>query len=91
MCTGKPIGDTILYFGCRNKNEDFIYEEELNQFKQEGVLTKLYAAFSRDQAQKVYVQNLLAENGQEVWKILEDGGHLYVCGFVQICFHCFYM
>jgi len=66
--TGKPVGETILYFGCRHRNE--------------GLLTKLYVAFSRDQANKVYVQHLLEQNGEEVWKILEKGGHIYVCGSV---------
>jgi len=80
--TGKPVGETILYFGCRHRNEDYIYEKELAKYKDEGLLTKLYVAFSRDQAQKVYVQHLLEQNGEEVWKILDKGGHIYVCGSV---------
>jgi len=80
--TGKPVGETILYFGCRHSNEDYIYEEELAKYKDEGLLTKLYVAFSRDQAEKVYVQHLLEQNGEEVWKILDKGGHIYVCGSV---------
>ena len=80
-CTsGKPIGDTVLYFGCRRQDEDFIYEDELNKYAEEGVLSKLYVAFSRDQAQKVYVQNLMAEHGEEIWNILDQKGHVYVCG-----------
>lgn len=77
---GKPIGETVLYFGCRRQDEDYIYEDELKKFKDDGALTKLYVAFSRDQAQKVYVQHLLSENGEEIWNILDQGGHLYVCG-----------
>ena len=77
---GKPVGDTILYFGCRHKNEDFLYEDELNDYLQNGTLTKLYTAFSRDQADKIYVQHLLKNNQYEVWKLLEAGGHIYVCG-----------
>ena len=84
MNTGKPVGETILYFGCRHSNEDYIYEEELALYKDEGLLTKLYVAFSRDQAQKVYVQHLLEQNGEEVWKILDKGGHIYVCGSVRV-------
>lgn len=76
---GKPVGDTILYFGCRHKNEDYIYEEELAKYVDEGLL-KLHVAFSRDQAHKVYVQHLLEQNGEEVWNILDKGGHIYVCG-----------
>lgn len=78
---GKQVGETILYFGCRKKSEDFLYEEELINYKNDGTLTKLYLAFSRDQPQKVYVTHLLRENKAEVWNILgEKNGHLYVCG-----------
>lgn len=77
---GKVIGDTILYFGCRKKAEDFIYEEELNECVQQGVLT-MHVAFSRDQAHKVYVTHLLEKNMDEIWKVIgENNGHLYVCG-----------
>ena len=78
--SGKLVGDMILYFGCRHKDEDFIYEDELKTLQEEGVLTKLYTAFSRDQPEKVYVQNLLEKNGPEVWNVIDKGGHLYVCG-----------
>lgn len=50
---GKEVGETELYFGCRHKNEDFLYQEELEEFEKTGVLTALNVAFSRDQAQKV--------------------------------------
>ena len=74
------MGDTILYYGCRRKAEDFIYEDELQEFTQNGTLTKLYTAFSRDQAQKVYVQHLLEKNKDETWNVLENNGHFYICG-----------
>lgn len=77
---GKPMGDTILYFGCRHKAEDFIYEDELAEYCSGGSLTKLYTAFSRDQPQKVYVQHLLKQNMEETWKVLENNGHFYICG-----------
>lgn len=77
---GKPVGDAVLYFGCRHKSEDFIYEEELQKFKDEGTLTKLYVAFSRDQKQKIYVQNLMTDNSEEIWNLLDQGAHIYVCG-----------
>ena len=77
---GKPVGETILYSGCRHKKEDFIYEEELTKYLEEGTLSKLHMAFSRDQPQKIYVQHLMAENEQEIHQILETGGHIYVCG-----------
>merc|ERR1719447_1830949 len=51
---GKPVGPTVLYFGCRNKEQDYIYREELEAWEQDGLLT-LHTAFSRDQAEKRYV------------------------------------
>ncbi|XP_014294444.1 NADPH--cytochrome P450 reductase isoform X1 [Halyomorpha halys] len=77
---GKPVGETILYFGCRKKSEDFIYEEELNEFVQNGSL-KMYVAFSRDQAEKVYVTHLLSKNADEIWNVIGlNNGHFYICG-----------
>ncbi|KAG8182223.1 hypothetical protein JTE90_002654 [Oedothorax gibbosus] len=78
---GKPIGDTILYFGCRKEKEDFLYGDELRAYLEEGAVTKLHLAFSRDQPEKVYVTHLLRQNKQEIWKVIgEDNGHIYVCG-----------
>lgn len=77
---GKQVGDTVLYFGCRNKDKDYLYEEELTAYRDSGLL-KLYVAFSRDQPEKIYVTHLLEENKAEVWRIIgEENGHLYVCG-----------
>lgn len=50
----------MLYFGCRHKNEDFLYQEELEEFEKTGVLTTLNVAFSRDQAQKVQYHTYLS-------------------------------
>ncbi|KAK9700619.1 FAD binding domain [Popillia japonica] len=77
---GQTMGDTIMYFGCRKKDEDYIYEEELTQYVNDGVIT-LYTAFSRDQAKKVYVHHLMEQNADEIHKIIvEENGHLYICG-----------
>nr|CAG4638293.1 EOG090X027R [Cyclestheria hislopi] len=77
---GKPVGETILFFGCRNREEDFLYEDELQQYVAEGLLT-LHVAFSREQLQKVYVTHLLKEQAPNVWRILgQENGHIYVCG-----------
>ena len=78
--TGKPLGNTILFFGCRHEAEDYIYEEELKDFHQQGVLSELSVAFSRDQPQKIYVQNKLTELGKKIWELLESQGYFYVCG-----------
>uniref|UniRef100_UPI00358E90BB NADPH--cytochrome P450 reductase n=1 Tax=Myxine glutinosa TaxID=7769 RepID=UPI00358E90BB len=77
---GKEVGKTVLYFGCRRKAADFIYEEELERFRMQGALTQLHVAFSRDQDHKVYVQHLLKKNKDDMWNLLKEGAHLYVCG-----------
>lgn len=76
---GKPVGPTLLFFGCRNKDSDYIYQEELEAWAEDGLLD-LKVAFSRDQAEKRYVTHLLRESAAYVWQLLEQGGHLYVCG-----------
>ena len=53
--TGKEVGETVMYFGCRHKNEDYIYQEEMEEAESNGVLSKLRVAFSRDQEQKVWL------------------------------------
>ena len=77
---GKTIGETHLYFGCRNKDVDYIYREELEKYEQDGVLT-LHTAFSRDQGQKVYVSHRMRENAADVWRLIgEQNAHFYICG-----------
>merc|ERR1719356_1594857 len=76
---GKPVGPTVLYFGCRNKAQDYIYQDELEAWEDDGLLT-LHTAFSRDQKEKRYVTHCLRENGASVWDLLDQGAHLYVCG-----------
>lgn len=78
---GKEVGETVLFFGCRHKNEDYIYQEELEEAEKDGVLTQLNVAFSRDQDQKVYVQHLMKTNKEDLWKLIHsDNAHIYVCG-----------
>lgn len=77
---GKEVGETILYFGCRHRNEDFLYQQELEEFEKAGVLT-LNVAFSRDQEQKVYVQHLLKKNKEHLWNLIHtNNAHIYICG-----------
>jgi len=78
--SGAPVGDTVVFFGCRKKSEDFLYQEELETYESGGTIAKLFLAFSRDQAQKVYVTHLLKQNREYIWGLIEDGGHVYVCG-----------
>lgn len=77
---GKPVGENIVYFGCRKRSEDFIYEEELTGYEKDSFIT-LHSAFSRDQQEKVYVTHLLEKNCDEVWRVIgENNGHFYICG-----------
>ena len=69
-----------LFFGDRNEATDFLYRDELEAFKDAGVLTKIDTAFSRDQKEKIYVQTRMRENGQAFYDWLEQGAALFVCG-----------
>ena len=73
-------GQNWLFFGEQRAATDFYYREELEQMFSDGHLTKLCTAFSRDQAEKIYVQNRMLENGAALWSWLEEGAHFYVCG-----------
>jgi len=74
-------GKNWLFFGDQKKATDFLYEKQFADMVASGLLTKLDTAFSRDQAEKIYVQNRMQENGAELWKWLKDeGAYFYVCG-----------
>lgn len=73
-------GKNWLFFGDRNAATDFIYREELETLQAEGLLSRLDLAFSRDQAEKIYVQDRMRENGAEMFAWLEQGGYFFVCG-----------
>ncbi|WOX11172.1 sulfite reductase flavoprotein subunit alpha [Streptomyces sp. N50] len=73
-------GRNWLFFGDRHRETDFVYEDELAELRARGVLTELDLAFSRDQAEKVYVQTRMRERSRELYGWLEDGAHVYVCG-----------
>lgn len=77
--TGAP-GRNWLFFGERSASTDFLYREELESMRADGHLTQLDAAFSRDQEHKIYVQDLMMQNARQVWRWLEEGAFLYVCG-----------
>jgi sulfite reductase (NADPH) flavoprotein alpha-component len=76
---GAP-GRNWLLFGDQRASTDFLYREELESWQKDGFLTRFDTAFSRDQAEKVYVQNRMTENAAELWAWLEAGGYFYVCG-----------
>ena len=77
----KKVGKNVLYFGCKKRSLDFLYESEMKAFQRSKILTDLHVAFSREQKKKIYVQHLLAKNGRATWNLMDkEGAHVYVCG-----------
>ena len=76
----KASGKNWLFFGDQKRDTDFLYRELLEGWIADGHLTRLDLAFSRDQAEKIYVQNRMLEAAGELWSWLQAGAHLYVCG-----------
>lgn len=75
------FGDTILFFGCRHPEKDYLYKAELEKAKEDGVLTDLCVAYSRVPGQpKVYVQQLVEQQAERMWNLIEKGAYIYVCG-----------
>lgn len=73
-------GRNWLFFGDRSASTDFLYRDELQGMLHDGHLSRLDTAFSRDQADKVYVQHRILQQSAMIWKWLEDGASIYVCG-----------
>jgi sulfite reductase (NADPH) flavoprotein alpha-component len=73
-------GRSWLFFGERNFRSDFLYQVEWQQWLKDGVLTRLDVAFSRDGADKTYVQHRMLEQSRDLYAWLEEGAHFYVCG-----------
>ncbi len=73
-------GKNWLFFGDQHRETDFLYEEEWLDKLERGVLTRLDLAFSRDQAQRIYVQHRMRENAADLYAWLEEGAYFYVCG-----------
>jgi len=73
-------GDNWMFFGDQTFTQDFLYQVEWQNYLKSGLLSRIDVAFSRDQAEKIYVQDRIKEQGSEVFAWLERGAHLYVCG-----------
>jgi len=76
-------GKNWLFFGDQTERHDFIYKDILIGMMERGLITNLSLAFSRDQKEKIYVQNKLDENGADIFNWLEDGAYFYICGDAQ--------
>ncbi len=73
-------GKNWLFFGDQHFATDFLYQAEWLKYRDKGIINKLDVAFSRDQDEKIYVQHRLKENADEVYKWLDEGACIYVCG-----------
>ncbi|WP_313487933.1 NADPH-dependent assimilatory sulfite reductase flavoprotein subunit [Pseudescherichia sp.] len=73
-------GKNWLFFGNPHFTDDFLYQVEWQRYVKEGVLNRIDLAWSRDQKEKVYVQDKLREQGAELWRWINEGAHIYVCG-----------
>ena len=73
-------GDNWMFFGDQTFTQDFLYQVEWQNYLKSGLLTRMDVAFSRDQAEKIYVQDRLKEQASDVFSWLERGAHLYICG-----------
>src|SRR5438093_10256307 len=74
-------GKNWLFFGSQHETWELAYGDEFEAYKKEGLLARLDCAWSRDQAQKIYVQHKMTENADEIWKWIDaEGAHFFVCG-----------
>lgn len=77
------VGPNVLYFGCKRKDLDYLYQEELQAWQEQGL--QLHLAFSREGTSKVYVQHLLQKNAKETWDYIDSQrASIYVCGGVKM-------
>jgi sulfite reductase (NADPH) flavoprotein alpha-component len=73
-------GRNWLFYGDQHFESDFLYQTEIQNYLQLGSLTHVDVAFSRDQAEKIYVQHKILKQGEEFFNWLKSGAHIYVCG-----------
>ena len=73
-------GRSWLFFGEQHFEKDFLYQTEIQNWEATGTLTKVNVAFSRDQKNKIYVQDRMLSNGAELYQWIQNGAYIYVCG-----------
>tara|TARA_B100000929_G_C15466935_1_gene406496 strand:+ start:26 stop:562 length:537 start_codon:yes stop_codon:yes gene_type:complete len=76
-------GRNWLFFGDWTEEGEYLYRDEMDDWKERGVLTKHDLAWSRAGPEKVYVQHLMKQQGEKIWKWIENGAYFYVCGDKQ--------
>jgi sulfite reductase alpha subunit-like flavoprotein len=78
---GVPLAEAALFNGIRSSGQDYIYRDEIARFAAEGVLNHVHVVMSREQpGRREYVQDRIRAQGALVWRLLEAGGYVYVCG-----------
>lgn len=78
---GAETGDMWLFYGCRYREKDFMFGPELEKFAEDGVITEMHSAFSRDQKEKIYVQHRIKQNSQRIYEdLVLKKGYFYLCG-----------
>src|SRR5690606_10839635 len=80
LAVKNATGRSWLFFGDQHEATDSLYQEELEKYQQDGILTKMDVAFSRDSDQKVYVQHKMLEHSKELFEWIDNGAYFYVCG-----------
>ncbi len=80
----KASGKNWLILGNRNFHKDFLYQLDWQHFHQSGLLNKISLAFSRDTVRQAYIQDKILEQGEEIYRWLEQGAHFYVCGATAV-------
>lgn len=83
----EAAGRNWLFFGAQHFLSDFYYQTDWLRWRDSGLLSRIDVAFSRDQAEKIYVQQRLREQGRELWAWLQDGANIYVCGDADAMAH----
>ena len=76
----KASGKNWLFFGDQHEATEYYYKDQIEAWLENGILYKYTTAWSRDQAEKIYVQNRMLENAEEIWEWIDNGAYFYVCG-----------